>query len=49
MNESSKSQAPSSKEIPSSKNQRHMVAVLFWSVGFGASLERGAWDLELFL
>jgi hypothetical protein len=31
-----------------SKNQRQIAAVLFWSLGFGASLELGAWDLELF-
>jgi hypothetical protein len=49
MNESSKSQAPSSKEIPSSKHQREIAAMPFWSLGFGASLELGAWDLELFL
>jgi hypothetical protein len=49
MSESSKSQAPSSKEIASSKNQRQIAAALFWSLGFGASLELGAWDLEFFV
>jgi hypothetical protein len=32
-----------------SNNQNQIAAVLFWSLGFGASLELGAWDLELFL
>src|SRR5256885_2568483 len=47
---SSKHQAPSTKEAPSTKHQkadsdRHLD---LWSLKFGASLELGAWSLELF-
>src|SRR5205807_3788289 len=52
--ESSKFQAPSSKEIPSFKHQslRHCRSAnarrwSFWSLRFGASLELGCWSLVL--
>ena len=46
---SSKHQAPNSKEAPTTKHQtkRARRGTDLWSLGFGASLELGAWDLEL--
>ena len=44
-----KSQAPSSREVPSPKPQRaardshHIARALVWSLRFGASLELGVW------
>src|SRR5580765_1420332 len=42
-----KLQAPGSKFQESSKLQIPNIAGRFWSLGFGASLEFGAWNLEL--
>ena len=48
-----KSQAPSSREIPTPKPQRaaldghYHARSLLWSLRFGASLELGVWGLEL--
>ena len=41
---SSKRQHPSSREIPNSQTQ---IARLIWMLKFGASLDVGAWNLEL--
>ena len=48
-----KSQAPISREVPSSKpqhaalNDDHIARASVWSLRFEASLELGAWSLEL--
>jgi hypothetical protein len=39
---SSKLQAPEKHQDPNIKRRRE-----YWSLGFGISLELGAWDLEL--
>ena len=45
---STKHQAPSTKEAPSTKHQRADAhEPHLWSLKFGASLELGAWSLEL--
>src|SRR5437588_10210121 len=43
---SSKLQAPNSKEGPSTKLQERLRTTI-WDLKSGASLELGAWDLEL--
>src|SRR5260370_3446243 len=43
--ESSKAQAPSSREIPSPNPQRAPPRGEFWSLEFGPSLELGVWSL----
>src|SRR5436309_10474176 len=47
LNRNPKSQTPSPREIPSSKNPDSATGSLPWSLGFGVSLEIGVWDLEL--
>jgi hypothetical protein len=43
---STKHQAPNTKEAPGSKSQPTLITNI-WSLVFGASLELGAWSLEL--
>jgi hypothetical protein len=49
--QSSKHQTPSSRETSSSKFQTQRAALIAsgWNLLFGASLELGAWSLELFI